>query len=141
MEALLDTGNLAGGFISEKIRPNLDGLIIQCTVCSGLDNSCYSVNIKLVLRVTYYYEILNKNDTFDIDANIFKEAPIDIIIGRNTIKKYRLFDKIPSQILSYGPSQTDVNNVSEVRRPPECQLQGHLKWSPSTVPVKTVSVR
>ena len=57
------------------------------------------------------------------------------------IKKYRLFDKIPSQILSYGPSQTDVNNVSEVRRPPECQLQGHLKWSPSTVPVKTVSVR
>ena len=80
VEALLDTGNLAGGFISEKIRPNLDGLIIQCTVCSGLDNSCYSVNIKLVLRFTYYYEILNKNDTFDIDANIFKEAPIDIII-------------------------------------------------------------
>ena len=86
VEALLDTGNLAGGFVSEKIRPNLDGLIIQCTVCSGLDNSCYSVNIKVVLRFTYYYEILNKNDTFDIDTIILKETPIDIIIRRNTIE-------------------------------------------------------
>ena len=133
MEALLDTGSLAGDFISEKQTDS------KYTVCSGLDNSCHSVNTKLELRVTFYSEILNKNDTYDIDAITLKETPIGIIMGGNTIEKYRLFDKIPSQLLSDEPSQIDDNNVSEVRRPCGCQLQGRLKWSLSTVPVETVT--
>ena len=36
--------------------------------------------------VKFYNKILNKNDTFDIDAVILKETPIDIIIRRNTIE-------------------------------------------------------
>ena len=86
-----------------------------------------------------YSEILNKNDTYDIDAITLKETPIGIIIGLNTIEKYRLLDEIPSQLLSDEPSQIDDNNVSEVRRPCGCQLQGRLKWSLSTVPVETVT--
>ena len=70
-----------------------------------------------------------------------KKHQLTLSLEEIQLKSIDFFDKILSQILSYGPSQTDVNNVSEVRRPPECQLQGHLKWSPSTVPVKTVSVR
>ena len=36
--------------------------------------------------VKFHNKILNKNDTFDIDAVILKETPIDIIIRRNTIE-------------------------------------------------------
>ena len=78
MEALLDTGSLAGDFISEKIVNKFQYTPIQTdlkyTVGSGLDNSCYSVNTKLELRVTFYSEILNKNDTYDIDAITLKNT-------------------------------------------------------------------
>ena len=38
------------------------------TICSGPDNSCYAVNTKLELRVTFH---------IDIDVIILKETPID----------------------------------------------------------------
>ena len=50
------------------------------------------------MTVKFHNEFLNNNDTFDISVVILTETPIDIIIGRDTIKKYKLFDKIPSQL-------------------------------------------
>ena len=101
VEALLDTGSLAGDFISEKTVNKFNFTPIQTNsklqVCSGLDNTCYNVDTKIDLCVTFYNELLNNDDTFDISAIILKETPIDIIIGRDTIRKYQLFDKIPSQ--------------------------------------------
>ena len=102
VEALLDTGSLAGDFISEKTVKKFDFTPIQTNsklkVCSGLDNTCYNVDTKIDWCVTFYNELLNNNDTFEISAIILKETPIDIIIGRDTIRKYQLFDKIPSQL-------------------------------------------
>ena len=104
VKALLDTGSLAGDFISEKTVKKFDFIPTQTNsklkVCSGLDNTCYNVNTKIDLRVTFHNELLNNNDTFDISAVILKETPVDIIIGRDTIKKYKLFEKIPSQLNS-----------------------------------------
>ena len=72
----------------------------KLTVCSGLDNTCHNLNTKLGLGVTFHNELLNNNDTFDISAVILKETPVDTIIGRDKIKKYKLFEKIPSQLNS-----------------------------------------
>ena len=101
MEAPVDTGSLAGDLISEKTANKFNFTPIQTNselkVCSGLDNTCYNVDIKIDLCVTSYNELLNNDDTLDISAIVLKETPIDIIIGRDTIRKYQLFDKIPSQ--------------------------------------------
>ena len=44
----------------------------------------------------------DKNDTIKLSPVILKETPVDMIIGRDTIKKYKLFEKIPSQLSSDG---------------------------------------
>ena len=112
MEALLDTGNLAGDCISEKTvnrfnftPTNTDS---QLTVCSGLDNTCHTLNTKVDLGITFHNELLDNNDTFDISPVILKETPVDMIIGRDTIKKYKLFEKIPSQLSSDGLNHDDL---------------------------------
>ena len=48
--------------------------------------------------VTFFNEIVNKNTSFDIEATILKKTPIDLIIGRNTIKIHNFFDQIPNQL-------------------------------------------
>ena len=112
VEALLDTGSLAGDFVSEKTVNKFNFTPTQTnsqlTVCSGLDNTCHNLNTKLDLGVTFHNELLNNNDTFDISAVILKETPVDIIIGRDTIKKYKLFEKIPSQLNSDELNQEEV---------------------------------
>ena len=70
VEALLDTGSLAGDFISEKTVRKYNFTPIQTnsklTVCSGLDNTCQDLNTKVNLGVTFHNELLNNDDTFDI---------------------------------------------------------------------------
>ena len=99
-EALLNTGSLAGDFVSERLVEEYSLVPIVTanyrTVCSGLSNECVKINTILLLRVTLVNEIVNKNKSFDIEATILKNTPIDLIIGRNTIKKHKLFDQIPS---------------------------------------------
>ena len=61
--ALLDTGSLAGDFISEKTINKFNCTPTQTnsklTVCSGLDNTCHNLNIKVDLGVTFHNELLN----------------------------------------------------------------------------------
>ena len=70
VEALLDTGSLAGDFISEKTVNKFNFTPTQTNsqliVCSGLDNTCHNLNSKVNLGVTFHNELLNNNDTFDI---------------------------------------------------------------------------
>ena len=57
-EALLDTGCLAGDFVSERIVDNnnlrflVKNSIITDTVCSGVDNQCYDIRNSILLRVS-----------------------------------------------------------------------------------------
>ena len=51
----------------------------------------------LLLHATFFSVILNKNTSFK-KLLILKNSPIDLIIGRNTVKKHKLFDPVPSQL-------------------------------------------
>ena len=66
------------------------------TVCSGLHNHCLKSNTIRLLRDTFFDEISMK--LFYIKALILKSTPVDLIISRNTIKKFNLFDRVPSQL-------------------------------------------
>ena len=48
----------------------------QLTVCSGLDNTCHTLNTKFDLGITFHNELLNNNNTFDISAVILKEKQL-----------------------------------------------------------------
>ena len=108
---LLDTGSLAGDFISEKAVTSFNFTATHTD--SKLNNTCHTLNTKVDLGVTFHNELLDNNDTFDISPIILKETPVDMIIGRDTIKKYKLFKKIPSQLSSDGLNHDDLK-VDEV---------------------------
>ena len=91
------------------------------------------------MGVTFYTELLNNHDTYDISANILKETLIDIIIGRDTIKKYKLFDKIPSQLKGNDLNQEDVKVGNGTKRC-ECQPKGGSKQPSLIAPTEILTV-
>ena len=103
LKTLLDTGSLAGDFIAKRCVLNLklESLIVTSKkriVCSGLDNKCYDISNSIALHVFYFSEKLNKIVHIDINAIILESSPIDLIIGRNTLRQHQLFDQMPSQL-------------------------------------------
>ena len=134
VDALLDTGSLAGDFIAEDVvvrynlKPVLSGT--SYTVCSGLDNRCLKSNTILLLRVTFCDESSNRYDTFDIKAHILKATPVDLIIGRNSIKKFNLFSIVPSQLGVKLPISTPIQPAKCTTGPCDC---------PSEVPLTLVT--
>ena len=102
VEALLDTGSLAGDIISEDVvvRCNLNPAIsvASYTVCSGLDNKFLRTNTIFLLVATFFNERKNNYDTFDIEEIILKSTPTDLIIARTTIERCNHFNKVPSQL-------------------------------------------
>jgi hypothetical protein len=86
-QALLDSGSLAGDFINGNMLSALNGVHYlrsdnaESRVCSGLDNKCISLSVFLdvVMEVTqkHYYPLA---------VRIFQDSPIDMIVGRETIK-------------------------------------------------------
>jgi hypothetical protein len=89
--ALLDSGALAGDFISNRIIDELDfnSFITQVDnprrVCSGLDNTCHIINGSIELTLTFVNGISKINESFYFHPRILQNSPIDIIIGRTTI--------------------------------------------------------
>ena len=124
MNALLDTGSLAGDFVSRRVvdKFNLQPVISETsyTICSGLDNQCYEVNTIVLLGVSFFNEMKIKYDTFETEAIILKETPSDFIIGRDTIKRYNLFDKIPSQLGSRILNSVGTKKPELVEKPCDC---------------------
>ena len=86
VDALLDTGCLAGDFVARRIvdRFNIKPVInsaAKLSVCSGLDNTCYDISKSVIISVNYLNERLNKINTFEIKAIILDTSPLDLIIG------------------------------------------------------------
>ena len=131
VDALLDTGSLAGYFIAEDVvvRYNLKPVLSDTsyTVCSGLDNRCLKSNTILLLRVTFFDESSNR---YDIKANILKATPVDLIIGRDSTKKFNLFPKVPSQLGVKLPISTPIQPSKCRTGPCDC---------PSEVPLTLVA--
>ena len=64
VDALLDTGCLAGDFVARRIvdRFNIRPVInstAKLSVCSGLDNTCYDISKSVIISVNYPNEPLN----------------------------------------------------------------------------------
>ena len=135
---LLDTGSLAGGFVSRRVvdKFNLQPVISETsyTVCSSLDNQCYEVNTILLLHVSFFNEIKNKCETSETEAIVLRETPFDFIIGRETIIKYNLFDKIPSQLGNKILNSVGTKKPELVERPCDCLLKDTLMWPPTGSP-------
>ena len=98
----------------------------------------------VIVSVNFFDERVNKINNFEIKAIILDSSPLDLIIGRSTIKKYGLVRQIPSQF----------KDISTVDKPSEhvnkrcgCQPKEDLlpsrsipKGQPLTSPLKEPTV-
>ena len=99
-KALLDTGCLPGNFISLSLLRKLNGsdsvrrTDYPIRVCSGLDNHC--IDSLDVVDILISFEAKNKNHLIPLTCRISQRGAIDLIIGRETIKKYNLVSILPN---------------------------------------------
>lgn len=97
--ALLDSGSLAGDFINGRMLSALNGVeylrsdSAEFTVCSGLDNKCVSLNVFLdvVIEIT----IQRQKHYYPLSVRISQDSPIDVILGRETIKRFNFVTILP----------------------------------------------
>jgi transposase InsO family protein len=109
VRGLLDSGSLAGDFISQEIVENFD-LNSYVTldksskrVCSGLDNACTLSIGSLNASFVFTNELTKKSEILTLIFKILKNSPIDLIIGRESIKRFDLVTKNPSHFFSDKP--------------------------------------
>ena len=118
MDALLDTGCLAGDFVARRIvnKYNIKPVIhstAKLSVCSGLDNTCYDISKSVIISVNYFNERLNNINTFEIKAIILDTPSLDLIIGRATIKKLSLVLQVLSKFYNIGKVLITEGKTSE----------------------------
>jgi transposase InsO family protein len=118
VKALLDTGALIGNCISEDIvnKLNAKHLIVHTntTICSGFNNECNDNFPALMINLSYINERTNLLESFQTLVFILPKTPIDIIIGRKTIKKERLTLTVPSHF----EDQTKLTDTIEMTTEP-----------------------
>jgi transposase InsO family protein len=106
VQCLLDSGSLAGDFISQEILENFSlNSFIQLDnsnkkICSGLDNSCSLSLGSLTASVMFINELNNKSEILILILKVLKNSPIDLIIGRESIKRFDLVSKNSSHFFS-----------------------------------------
>ena len=114
-QALLDTGCLVGDCMSQEIvdRLNASHLIvnIKTTICSGFDNNCSSDFPSLLIRVTFQHENTIFKESFLTRVLILPKSPIDIILGRKTIKAINFAQKTPSHFICETKVLTSHKNT------------------------------
>ena len=98
--ALLDSGSLAGDFISGKVLRGLGGAHFlrssdqPILVCSGLDNTCVSSNVILDIDVTFV--VGTAEHTIQLHVRINENSPLELVIGRDSIRNHNLASIFPS---------------------------------------------
>ena len=97
---MLDSGSLVRDFVAKRVvsQLRLEHPIVtnkSRTVCSCLDSKCYDISDTLAL-----YVFLISMNFYENVANliILESSPIDLLIGRETIKKFDLFNQVPSRL-------------------------------------------
>lgn len=104
-QILLDTGSLAGDFISQDLLARLKGEIfvyqtpVPLTVCSGLDGTCYTsadmIDIAILIHTPRGFPKIIR---FSVRIN--PSSSCDFIIGRKSLKKHNFFNMFPSHFLA-----------------------------------------
>ncbi len=104
VDALLDSGSLAGNFIStqsfnilqegEDYSVSVDGP--RLPICSGLDSECVLIPAK-TYNLLIKFSLENEEPfSFSAPFRILPSTPFDLIIGRESIKEYNLALMLPS---------------------------------------------
>ena len=99
----------------------------------------------VIVSVNFFNEQVNKINNFEIKAIILDSSPLDLIIGRSTIKKYGLVRQIPSQFEDISTVLITEDKTSEhVNKRCGCQPKEDLlpsrsipKGQPLTSPLKS----
>ena len=98
--ALLDTGCLVGDCISQESINSLNAFNYlfdtNTTICSGFDNTCETKFKSLDLNISFINELNLFKENFNTTVTVLRKSKIDLIIGRETIKKYNLSKRLPS---------------------------------------------
>ena len=86
----------------------------------------------VIVSVNYLDERLNKINTFEIKAIILDTSPLDLIIGRATIKKLGLVLQVQSQFHNIGKVLITEGKTSEhATKCSGCQPKVELQTSES----------
>jgi hypothetical protein len=122
VEALLDSGSLAGNFMSLNTFTNLGGdnsqLVdrLRLPICSGLNNRCTEISlVNHTLTISFVSENLNILDfdqsvfSFSAQFRVLPETPFDLIIGKETIKYFNLPLVLPSHFFK-------VDSIKDIQR-------------------------
>ena len=102
----------------------------------------------VIVSVNFLNERVNNMNNFEIKAIILDSSPLDLIIGRSTIKKYGLVRQIPSQFKNMSKVLITESKTSEhVTKRCGCQPKEDLQPSrsipkglPLTSPLKEPTV-
>ena len=78
------------------------------SVCSGLDNVCYDSDKLVNLLLTYKNEQTQTQQSIFLTAFVAENSPIDLIIGRSSIKKHNFTTSTPSH---FGSNSQNKNSA------------------------------
>ena len=96
---MIDSGCLADDLINKRVLNALNGSKYLRTadtpliMCSGLNNECLSSIEVLDIVVTFTANKIVQ--VFNLVVRISEESPIDLIIGRSTMKQKNLVELVP----------------------------------------------
>jgi hypothetical protein len=112
--SLLDSGSLAGDFISQNTLTLLGGIGREYNspeplrVCSGLDNACYDSTHVVDVLVSLSFIECNIEHTFILTCRISLKGQVNLIIGRDSIKQSGLAKILPR--FFFNP-ETDTSHI------------------------------
>ena len=145
--ALLDSGSLAGDFINGGVLRGLGGAHFlrssdqPILVCSGLDNTCVSSNVILDIDVTFV--VGTEKHTIQLHVRINENSPLELVIGRDSIRKHNLASIFPSTFFAKqlgentrGTSTLVPETSTLVPRTKSKRKQGSCTHVPCTVHCK-----
>jgi transposase InsO family protein len=130
LDALLDSGCLVGDCMSQRIVDELNAahliVYINTTICSGFDNTCQSRFPSLLVNITFINELNLRRESFQTTVFILPRSPIELIIGRNTIKKQQFSLRTPSHF----SEQTNLTNSQRLLEPFGAKAQESYRVQP-----------
>ena len=86
------------------------------------------------MYVFYFNELFKNVAYFKINAIILESSPIEFLIGRKTVKKFDLFNQVPSQLkdMDKKPITAVIQPLESVKISPDCQPRVALLPTQST---------
>ena len=121
-QALLDTGSMAGDFVSKSLVVSLNALNhcyaspVALNVCSGLDGTCYKSDTLIDLGIDFPDDN-NINRTIFITFSVNPLAQIDLIIGRRSLNLHNLFVLTPKR-MGFNPALVSAVTMRNDLEPP-----------------------